>query len=107
MATEAVVGQKLLAQRKVVIDLPVENNHIPPARRRHRLVPLCRQFQDRQPGLRQRHAVVGKDAVIVWPPVPQHNARPGAKCQAFLLIISQIAGYAAHISSGKNLYIYK
>ena len=51
--------RELAAKRPVVVDLPVERDHVPAARRSHRLMARRRHVEDREPTETESHAGVG------------------------------------------------
>ena len=83
-----------------VVDLAVEGDHIPAARRAHRLMSCWRKIQNRKPAVTQPDTQVGVEpkAEIVWAAVPQcggHRAQD-LFLHPIWLVKSCIARYAAH-----------
>ena len=65
------LGFECLAQLAVIVDFAVEDDHVAPRRRDHRLVAGGREIDDRQPPVPERNPClgIGPHALVVRPPV--------------------------------------
>jgi hypothetical protein len=89
------------AQREVVIDLAVEDDHVAPVGRGHRLVTLRREVEDREPPEAECDAglFVDPDTLVVRAAESKrgrHRARPRGERVARGSLSLPAAGYPAH-----------
>ena len=76
---------QLLAQRGVIVDLPVEDDRVSAVRRRHRLVPLGGQVQDGQATEPEGHIAswTGPGACVIGTPMDERRGHPRRHCGPF------------------------
>ena len=69
---------EFVPQLEEVVDLAVERDHEPPARREHRLVTFGREVEDREAAVAERDlpVVADPDPRVVGPPVHQRRDHP-------------------------------